>query len=257
MRADIRKKLVEMTEEKYRDFSAALIPGLKEGEMLGVRLPALRKYAKELSRGDWRGELSYQEDLYFEETMLRGMILGYACEEIDELFWYLRDFIPRIQNWSVCDSVCNGLKLARRYPERTWEFLEPYLASEKEYEVRFGLIMLLCHFVKMGEGKEKVSRKREITRRDLEGKEEKGRYLEGILKVLDREFTQGYYAQMAAAWLLAELFVVYPVRTLRGLLELRLDTFTRKKAFQKIRESRIPDGEAKGYIKELADGIYI
>ena len=75
--------------------------------------------------------------------------------------------------------------------------------------------------------------------------------------MLDREFTQGYYAQMAAAWLLAELFVVYPVRTLRGLLELRLDVFTRKKAFQKIRESRIPDGEVKVYIKELADGIFV
>lgn len=257
MREDIRKKLVEMAEEKYRDFSAALIPNLKEGEMLGVRLPALRKYAKELSKGDWRGELSYQEDLYFEETMLRGMILGYACEEIDELFWYLKDFIPRIQNWSVCDSVCNGLKLVECYSDRTWEFLEPYLASKKEYEIRFGLIMLLYHFVKMGEGKEKVSRKREITRKDLKGEEEKGRYLERILKVLDREFTQGYYAQMGAAWLLAELFVVYPVRTLRGLLELRLDTFTKKKAFQKIRESRILDGEVKKYIKELADGIYI
>lgn len=256
MREDIREKLLEMREEKYRDFSAALIPGIKEGEMLGVRLPALRRYAKELSKGDWRKELSYKEDIYFEETMLRGMILGYACEEIDELFLYLKDFIPQIQNWSVCDSVCNGLKLVNRYPERTWEFLKPYLASKKEYEARFGLIMLLSHFVKMGEEK-KVPRKRKITMEDLKKEEESGRYLEGILKVLDREFTQGYYAQMAAAWLLAELFVVYPVRTLRGLLELRLDVFTRKKAFQKIRESRIPDGEVKVYIKELADGIFI
>ena len=98
MREDIREKLLEMREEKYRDFSAALIPGIKEGEMLGVRLPALRRYAKELSKGDWRKELSYKEDIYFEETMLRGMILGYACEEIDELFLYLKDFIPQIQN---------------------------------------------------------------------------------------------------------------------------------------------------------------
>ncbi len=90
---------------------------------------------------------------------------------------------------------------------------------------------------------------------DLEGGEENGLYLERILQVLDREFTEGYYAQMGAAWLLAELFVTYPVRTLRGLRELRLDGFTRKKALQKIRESRIPDPEVKTYLRGLENGI--
>ncbi len=255
MRAEIRTKLCEMKEAKYQKFSAALIPDIKESVMLGVRLPALRGYAKEIAKGDWRKELSYEEDLYFEETMLRGMILGYACEEIDELFSYLKDFIPRVTNWSVCDSVCSGLKLVERYPEKTWEFLKPYLYAKEEYSVRVGLIMLLYHFIKLGEGKEKIPRKRKVTIKDLKGEEETGRYLEPILKVLDREFTEGYYAQMAAAWLLAELFVVYPARTVRGLRELRLDSFTRKKALQKIRESRIPEEEVKAYIKEMANGI--
>jgi hypothetical protein len=85
---------------------------------------------------------------------------------------------------------------------------------------------------------------------DLQGTEERGLYTEKIFGVLDREFTEGYYAQMAAAWLLAELFVTYPVRTMRGLAELGLDAFTRKKAVQKIRESRIPSLEVKKYLKE-------
>ena len=89
---------------------------------------------------------------------------------------------------------------------------------------------------------------------DLQGQEETGYYLEPILQALDREFTEGYYAQMAAAWLLAELFVTYPVRTLRGLRELHLDAFTRKKAVQKIRESRIPDKEVKAYLREMYPG---
>ena len=76
---------------------------------------------------------------------------------------------------------------------------------------------------------------------DLQAEEEQGRYLEKILGVLDREFQEGYYAQMAAAWLLAELFVTFPARTFQALKTLRLDPFTRKKAVQKIRESRIPD----------------
>lgn len=117
MREKIRIQLQKMSDAEYQKFSSSLIPGSGQGTMLGVRLPALRDYAKELSRGDWRKELSASEDLFFEETMLRGMILGYACKEIDELLRYLEDFIPRVKNWSVCDSVCNSLKLAEKYPK--------------------------------------------------------------------------------------------------------------------------------------------
>ncbi len=251
MRKEIRDRLNKMSDADYVKFSASLIPASGRGTMLGVRLPALRDYAKELSKGDWRQELSYEEDLYFEETMLRGMILGYACRDIEELFACLKDFIPRVQNWSVCDSVCSGLKLVEKYPEKTWDFLQPYLKSGEEFPCRVGLIMLLNHFVKLGEDKKKISRKRSVTMADLQGQEETGDYLEPILQALDREFTEGYYAQMAAAWLLAELFVTYPVRTLRGLRELHLDAFTRKKAVQKIRESRIPDKEVKAYLREM------
>ena len=178
------------------------------------------------------------------------MLLGYACRDIDELLAYLADFIPRVRNWSVCDSVCNGLKLVERYPEKTWDFLKPYLESGEEFSVRMGLIMILGHFVKLGYDGKKNSRKREITMLDFQGPEEESPYLERILKVLDRRFTEGYYAQMAAAWLIAELFVTYPVRTMRGLKELGLDAFTRKKAIQKIRESRIPEQAVKDYLKE-------
>lgn len=251
MRKEVRDRLNKMSDADYRKFSASLIPVSGRGTMLGVRLPALRDYAKELSKGDWRQELSYEEDVYFEETMLRGMLLGYACRDIEELFVYLEDFIPRVQNWSVCDSVCSGLKLAGKYPEKTWDFLQPYLKSGEEFPCRVGLIMLLNHFVKLGEDRKKIARKRAVTMADLQGKEETGGYLEQILQALDREFTEGYYAQMAAAWLIAELFVTYPVRTVRGLRELHLDAFTRRKALQKIRESRIPDSEVKEYLKEL------
>ena len=254
MRKEIRDRLNKMSDADYEKFSASLIPASGRGTMLGVRLPALRDYAKELSKGDWRQELSYEEDLYFEETMLRGMILGYACRDIEELFACLKDFIPRVQNWSVCDSVCSGLKLVEKYPEKTWDFLQPYLKSGEEFPCRVGLIMLLNHFVKLGEDKKKSTRKRLVTMADLQGQEETGGYLEPILQALDREFTEGYYAQMAAAWLLAELFVTYPVRTLRGLRELHLDAFTRKKAVQKIRESRIPDKEVKAYLREMYPG---
>lgn len=249
MRDEIREQLKNMCDGEYQKFTASLNPGCESRTILGVRLPVLRDYAKKLSKGDWRTELSYEEDLYFEETMLRGMILGCACKDIEELLSYLEDFIPRVDNWSVCDSVCNGLKLVQKYPERVWDFLQPYLYSGEEFKVRVGLILILNHFVKLGKDGKKISRLRSITMEELNGPEEEGLYLERILSVLDREFPEGYYTQMAAAWLLAELFVVYPVRILRALQELHLDAFTRKKAVQKIRESLIPDKEVKDYLK--------
>ncbi len=251
MREEIRNQLNQMSDAEYRDFSASLIPASGRGQMLGVRLPRLRAYAKEIAKGAWREELSYREDLYFEETMLRGMILGYGCTDIEELLEGFADFIPRVKNWSVCDSVCSGLTLVEKYPERTWDFLMPYLESKEEFPVRVALIMLLDHFVKLGEDGKKTARRRKITMEDLQAEEEQGRYLEKILGVLDREFQEGYYAQMAAAWLLAELFVTFPARTFQALKTLRLDPFTRKKAVQKIRESRIPDGQVKMYLKDL------
>lgn len=249
MRETIRTKLYEMRDAEYGTFSASLIPAEGRGQLLGVRLPILRNYAKELSKGDWRAELAYTEDIYFEETMLRGMILGYACKDIEELLVYLKDFIPRVTNWSVCDSVCVGLKQAETYHAEIWEFLQPYLYSGEEFPTRVALVMLLDHYVKLDMDGRKISRQRSVTMEDLQGAEEKGLYLEPILHALDREFTEGYYAQMAAAWLLAELYVTYPVRTTRALEELKLDAFTRKKAIQKIRESKIPDNEAKDFLK--------
>ncbi len=73
MREEIREELKKLGEPEYQKFSGSLIPASGRGELLGVRLPVLRKYAGELAKGDWRAELSQKEDLYFEETMLRGM----------------------------------------------------------------------------------------------------------------------------------------------------------------------------------------
>lgn len=260
MRDEIRERLQTMSDAGYREFSASLIPASGRMEMLGVRLPVLRKYAKELSKGDWRAELAFAEDIYLEETMLRGMVLGCACRDVEELLKYLTDFIPRIRNWSVCDSVCSGLKLAEKYPREVWDFLQPYLYSGEEFPARFALVMLLNHYVKLTEGGGKIARKRAVTMADLQEagtdsdtgqqtRQAQGLYLEEILRALDREFPEGYYTQMAAAWLIAELFVVYPARTYRALRELRLDAFTRRKAVQKIRESLIPDKEVKEHLK--------
>lgn len=269
MRAEIRQQLTALAEESYRDFSAGLLPELSR-PMLGVRLPKLRRIAKELVRGDWRSEVLAFEgayrDIYFEELMLRAMTIGYGTqkEEVsaDEGLSFLRMIIPHIDNWSVCDSFCNSFGFARRYPAQVWETLQEYLYSEHEFEVRVGIILLLTQYLRYDENGEKQQRNKEVRRADFEENTENLQqaaqrvkqypYLGKILAVLNRPYSQGYYAQMAAAWTTAEAFVLFPYEAHKMLTQdNKMDKWTYHKALQKICESRNPDAAVKQYIKAL------
>lgn len=268
MRTEIRDRLSAYAEAGYRDFSAALVPGAKP--LLGVRLPRLREIAKEIAKGDWRSEVDSVEagceDVYFEETMLRGMIIGYGTAKKDvtqqEGIQYLERFIPMIDDWSVCDSFCNSFRFANRHRDAVWESLHNYLYSDKEFEVRVALILLLSQFLKFDSVNKKMARNKTVFMAALEKSSENIErseaakrqfpYTDKILSALNREFTQGYYAQMAAAWLLAEAFVCFPYEAHALLVnDCRMDKWTYNKAIQKIRESLNIDGEVKEYLKKL------
>lgn len=262
MREEIRNRLIKKSEDAYRDFSASLIP--KSKPILGVRLPELRKIAQNLVKTlDWRQEIaSYEgefEDIYFEETMLRGMMIGYGTQKADDetALELLRAFIPHIDNWSVCDSFCSSFLYAARKREKVWEFMQEYLYSDKEFEVRTAIILLLTQFLKYNQEGKKMARKRVITMEDIEQNTERENrknypYLDGILTVLNRDFYQGYYARMAAAWTAAETFVTFPYETMQMLQnDCRMDDWTYNKTLQKIRESRTPDADVKKYVKAL------
>lgn len=269
MRAEIRTRLTALAEEGYRDFSAGLLPNLSK-PMLGVRLPKLRRIAGELVREDWRSEVSSFEgayrDIYFEETMLRAMTIGYGTQKKEvsaaEGISFLRMLIPHIDNWSVCDSFCNSFGLAARYPAQVWEALQEYLYSDREFEVRTGLVLLLAQYLKYGAGGEKRQRKTGLRPQDFADSPANAAqavqnrmqypYLEKILAVLNRPYTQGYYAQMAAAWTAAEAFVLFPYETHKMLTQdNQMDEWTYRRALQKICESRNPDAAVKQYIKAL------
>ncbi len=261
MREQIRKRIIEYAEEEYQKFSSALIPGSKP--LLGVRLPILRKLARELTKKgeDWRAEIvSYTgefEDLYFEEAMLRGMIIGYGTAKGDlaEGLQYVEEWIPHVDNWSVCDSFCSSFLLADTYREEVWEFLQKYIYAERQFEVRTALITFLCHNLKYEVNGKKGPKKRTISKEQLDKDTYlKNRvdypYMERILMVLNRSYEQGYYAQMAAAWTAAEAFVLFPFETWRMLkADCQMDDWTYNKTLQKICESRIPDEEVKKIVK--------
>jgi len=226
MEQTIKEQLMERADGEYRAFSASLIPNIDVDHMLGVRLPELRKLARKVAIGDWRTYLGQADSDYFEEIMLQGMVIGYVKTEVEDILRHVADFTPKINNWSVCDSFCAGLKFTEANKERVWEFLQPYLSSEREYDLRFGIVMLLFYYIE-----------------DM--------YISRVLQRLDRIRHEGYYVKMAVAWALSISYVKMPEPTLVYLTNNRLDDFTYNKALQKITESSRVDSETKKRIRGM------
>lgn len=249
MTKEIREQLLHMAETDYRKFSASLIPGVEN--MLGIRLPELRTFAKQIAKEDWKKMLS-EEDIYFEEKMLRGMVISYAVRDLQEAVPYIEAFIPLVDNWSVCDSVFSGMNVLEKDREFTWEWIQKYLDSGREFEVRTAIIIIMQHLLKTDENGKKMRRLLKVGTSDLEKNQDvKGIFVERALKAANREFPEGYYASMAAAWLVAEAFCTFPYQTMQMLLKNDLDKDTYNRAIQKIVESRIPEEEVKAKLRGM------
>ncbi|WDH96436.1 DNA alkylation repair protein [Paenibacillus urinalis] len=224
MNNQLKEQLLALSDQKYQQFTARLIPNITN--LLGVRHPELHKLAKTIAKGDWRTYLKQADDEYFEEVMLQAMVLGYIKTDIDELLEYVAAFIPKITNWSICDSFCSGLKITKKNKPRVWEFVIPYLSSADTYHIRFGVVMLLTYFV------------------DEE-------YIEQVLQKLDTIHSEEYYVQMAVAWAISICYIKMPEQSTKYLLESSLDKFTYNKALQKITESYQVSAEQKELIRSM------
>lgn len=226
----VRKRIFELRDEKYRQFHSKLFPGIDN--ILGVRLPRLRELAKELTKNDWRDFLATAQEDYHEEIMLQGLVIGYAKADIEEILHYVTFFVPKITNWGICDSFCNSLKITKKYKTRVWEFLHPYLLSRQEFQLRFGIVMLLNFYI------------------DDE-------YIDRVLILLDGAKHEGYYVKMAVAWAISICFIKYPAKTMAYLKNNTLDNFTYNKALQKITESFRVDKEMKATIRSMKRKIAV
>lgn len=138
-----------------------------------MRLPALRKMAQEFVKNkEWKElvQTDGADDVYFEEAMLRGMLIGYGTakeQDNEEAMRMFDKFVPFVDNWSVCDSFCNSMTIVSAYREEWWEHLQSFLASQKEFEVRLSLVLLLSQFLKWDDAGRKIPRRRVITEADI------------------------------------------------------------------------------------------
>lgn len=222
----IKKQLEQLAEPDYQKFTSSLIPNIPAQRILGVRVPILRKLAGSIAKGDWDAYLAQPSGGLFEEIMLRGMVIGRAKMSTEERMAWIADFIPLIDNWSICDVFCGELKFARKNPEIIWEFLQPYLQDSRPYFLRFGVVMLLDYYIS----------------------EE---YIARVLACLDSIISSDYYVKMAVAWAVSICFIKQSEVTMVFLKDNSLDNWTYNKALQKIIESRRIDDETRSRIRAM------
>lgn len=220
----IRNDLLSLADEKYKEFHSGLCPNTNN--IMGIRVPILRNYAKELVKQDWRDYIKEARNEYYEEVMLQGMVIGLAKMDIDESLKYIKQFVPKIDNWAVCDVFCAGLKITNKYLDKMWDFIQQYFNSNKEFELRFGIVMLLDYYVK----------------------EE---YINKVLDIFNKVQHEGYYVKMAVAWAISVAYVKFPERTMELLKNNNLDKFTHNKAIQKCMESYRISTEQKELLKKM------
>ena len=206
----IREELFKKQDLEYKKFHSSLCPNVDN--IIGVRIPELRKIAQRIAKENYEQFFKEVNSEYYEEILLQGLVIGYAKISIEETFKYLKSFIPKIDNWAVCDTTCSNLKITKKYMREMWKFLEQYINSDKEYEIRFALVMYLDYFLN----------------------EE---YIDEILKKIDKIKNKEYYVQMAIAWLISVAYVKQKEKTEKYLLKNNLDRFSQNKSIQKICES--------------------
>lgn len=220
----IYDQLILLADPKYQSFSQKLLPGVEN--ILGVRLPLLRKIAKKIAKGEIEQYFKKARSETFEEIMLQGMVIGYMDRDYQEVECRIKSFLPKIDNWSVCDSFCMGLKITEEYPDKMWDFLMENIVSSHEYTIRFVIVMLLRFYITES-------------------------YILKCFKVFDEIHHEGYYVKMAVAWAISACYVKFPEHTKVYLNNNNLDDFTYNKAIQKITESLAVDKETKERIRKI------
>ncbi len=213
-----------MRDEKFRDFTSKLIPGVDKELIIGVRVPEIRRLAKPLSADERKKFLSELPHKYHEENLLHGAILQLIKNDIGEVISETEKFLPYIDNWAVCDM--SQSKLLGKYPDMVFGKACEWAKSEKTYTVRFAIDVLLQFFL------------------DENFKPE-------VFSLAESIVSEEYYINMALAWFWSFALIKRYDEALPIIESKRLPAFVHNKAIRKARESYRISDERKEYLKTL------
>ena len=224
IRDEIIEELFKKQDLKYRDFQGKLIPPKTVDDMIGVRTPELRKYAKELlKREDIDEFLAILPHEYFDEYQLHAFIIS-AMKDYDKCMEELQRFLPYVDNWATCDQL--SPKIFKKHRPELLEHIKEWIKSDRTYTVRFAIGMLMEHFLN----------------EDFDKK-----YPKMVAKVCSEE----YYINMMIAWYFATALAKQYDSIIPYIEEKKLDKWTHNKTIQKAVESYRITPEQKEYLRTL------
>lgn len=219
--------LKEISDKKYKEFCEKYTPNIYN--FLGIKIPVLRKIAKEIAKGNFNEYLKLTKNDYQEEILIHGFVIRYIKLDYISKLKLIQDFLPDITSWGICDSFCTNFKEIEKSKENKEDFLmflKECIKTNKEYYIRFSVVMLKVMYLT-------------------------DEYINEVLNILDNILHEGYYVKMAVAWTLCDCYIKYKEKTMKYLENNKLDKFTYNKALQKIIESNCVDKEAKELIKKM------
>ncbi|MBR4240652.1 MAG: DNA alkylation repair protein [Eubacterium sp.] len=220
----IENFLFENQDKEYRDFQSKLIPDIEKENFIGVRTPALKKFAKEmLKTGEYAGFLCDLPHKYFDENQLQAFIIS-GIKDFDSCVGEVENFLPFVDNWATCDQL--SPKCFSKNKKELLKYIEKWIKSDKTYSVRFAIKMLMSHFLD-------------------------GDFDEKYLKTVSAVNSDEYYINMMIAWYFATALAKQYEKALPYIENKVLDIWTHNKAIQKATESYRITPEQKEYLKTL------
>lgn len=221
---DIVKKLFELQDKKYAEFQSGLTPTIDKSKFIGVRVPEARKLAREYIKDeDSKVFLDELPHKYYDENMLHGLLLS-EIKEYSECIKEVDKFLPYVDNWAVCDIM--SPKVFKKHKEELLIKIKEWSSSKDTYTCRFGIEMLMSHFL------------------DDDFKKE---YLEIPCKIHSSE----YYINMMIAWFYATALAKQWEYTIKYIENNKLDKWIHNKTIQKARESFRITTKQKEYLKRM------
>lgn len=223
---EIQKKLFELQDKKYALFQAKLTPTVNPDIFIGVRVPDCRALAKDLFKNnsdDIKDFLSELPHKYYDENMLHGLLIS-GIKDFDQCISELKTFLPYVDNWAVCDIM--SPKCFKKHKKELLPFIETWTKSSEEYTIRFGLEMLMTHFL------------------DDDFRPEH-------LMIAASVHSDKYYVNMMIAWFFATALTKQWSSAIGYIEDYKLDEWVHNKTIQKARESYRISDDQKEYLNKL------
>ena len=221
---DIRAELVSLKDEKYAEFQSKLIPEVSRERVIGVRTPALKELAKRLSGTEaanaFLKELPHR---YFDEDQLHAFIVS-GIKNYDNCLYEIGRFLPFVDNWATCDQTCPVC--FKKHKKELLNSIDEWISSGKTYKVRFGVKMLMTHFL---DDDFDIS------------------YAHKVAGIKSEE----YYVKMMVAWYFATALAKKYDEVLPIVKSNALDAWTHNKTIRKAVESYRLTDDKKAYLKSL------